>query len=291
MKLEDLQSTLNTVENSLLSFLFTAIKNDFIENKDDLWVFSKSIDGDIKRRWTKLNNSLSEYIDDNIPKGALLNSNAHESLRNVDNAINLKISFLGKKDLAWKLVLDCSDRFLNLRNYLYDTAYWNNSIDKFIHDNKRKFKEFNEKHSGLNIFVSINYKDDKTESDELDLIEMILDRLENEYNVKFHYATEHSWFSNIFDNLQFYMISCHIGLAFFTKSNDKERDIEHNVSVAHELGFVQGLGKKSIIVKHKSISPFANIQGLLTDDYETTKDIDGILKKILKEYGICKQLS
>ena len=291
MKLEDLLQTLNTVENSLFSFLFTAIKNDSIETKDGLWIFSTCIDDHTKNRWDRLNTSLREYVSYKIPKGALLNSNAHESISNVDNAINLKISFAGKKDLAWKLVLDCSDRFLSLRNCLYETAYWNNSIDKFVLDNKSKFKEFNAKHDGLNIFVSINYKDDKTKSNELDYIADILKGLERQYNVKFHFAADHNWFDNLFDNLKFYMISCHIGLAFFTKSNGDERDVEHNASVALELGFVQGLGKKSIIVKHKSISPFANIQGLLINDYKATKDIDGILKNILQEYGVYKQLS
>ena len=288
MKLEDIQLSLTTIERQMLSFLFSAIKDGFIQEKDNFWYINKLLDKDLKDKWNGVNRILKEYINDNIPKGTLLHDNINKSIDKVDAAIDFKIPYAGKKDLVWQLMLDYSDLFLNLKNCLYDTVYWSNSIDKFIFYNKDKLREFN-KFDGINIFVSINYKGDKSQSDELDFIEQLLRTLEGEYKVKFHYATDQRWLDNIFDNLKFYMIACHLGLAFFTKSNNVERGIEHNASVAHELGFVQGLGKKAVIVKHKDIEPFANISGLLTDNYNRTIEIKAILEKILNEYGVCKQ--
>ena len=160
---------------------------------------------------------------------------------------------------------------MRLNLILADIVITNNEILEFKQKHEKEFKRFaKENGDAINIFVAINYDG----SDEVVGIKKSLDLIgatsgmEKEKRIRFHFAEDKNWLTELYSNLMFYMIGCDTGLVFFTASN--------------EYGFLLGLGKKCAMLRQKDVTTFTDVTGLLTDTYESIEEVDGKVKKFLR---------
>lgn len=98
-----------------------------------------------------------------------------------------------------------------------------------------KFSAFTAEHADkVNIFVVIEY----SEAHEVSGIFEYLTNLHHSVPIPFgiHFAKDRDWFDELHNNLMFYMIACHAGMAFFTSANFVEKELRHNPNVIYEFG-------------------------------------------------------
>lgn len=205
-----------------------------------------------------------------------------KAVRAMEDVVKLALPFEGSVEHYWRLLFAYRDTFERLREVLRPVLNGENDNTRFRRAHSAELRKFSELYHGKsNVFVAINYGDD----DDITFIKQTLQDLEdsNPEAVKFHYASDKKWLPGLLENAMFYMMACSAGLAFFTRSNLSERAVEHNPNVCFEFGVMWGLGMGSRcgLIKYEKVQGFADMRGLIVEEYKNVKEIRALVYRFL----------
>lgn len=278
-----LSQHLKVLENALLDQVHAA---KWENGRDGSWIprpESQKKHDDLRASWQQWQKACDQLAGERIrikesPAGARLT----EALESADRAVKLELHHTGSEATRWRLLFEYEKAFRTLRDRLAAVSLEINDVDAFTEAHTTELKQFRELYGDcVNVLVVINYD----ASDECEVIKNALAQLSevSTPKVRFHLASDKTWLDELYSNVRVWMIGCDGGLVFLTKTNATERGFEHNPSVVFEFGFMCGLGKKCLMIRHKSIPEFTDVRGVVNEPYERAAEIRAKVERFLRE--------